>query len=150
MAVRRNQDEQVKAFWDQTEEELGEEVIVYAMGRCLSGCAELPPSAQMWGLFFITERALYFRHFPRQSWFNSLMSSSGVSADKEVYISVPMERIQDVAVHRESSFLKRLMSSTPPTFSIEYIEADASVQTLSFFVESKTDTFYKVIDSCRA
>ena len=149
MAEQQKQDQEVKAFWDKTEEELGEEVIVYAMGRCLSGCAEADSITQIWGLFFLTERALYFRHFPRQNWFSSLTSGSKGSADKEIYFSVPMDRIKGVELHRESSFLKRLLSATPPVFALEYVEADASLQTLRFFVESKTDAFFKVIESCR-
>lgn len=150
MAARQNQDEQVKAFWDKTEEELGEEVIVYTMGRCLSGCGDVDVRGQIWGLFFVTERALYFRHFPRHSWLDSLVSGSrSAGGDQEIYFSIPMNRMQSVSLNREASLLKRLLSATPPVFSIDYIEADASVQTLRFFLETRIDTFFKVIESCR-
>lgn len=151
MATRQNQDAQVKAFWDKTEEELGEEVIIYTMGRCISGCVPKRDSkAQMWGLFFLTERALYFRHFPQQNWLSSFMSSgAGISAGEEIYFSVPMERMQSVSVDQYRTFWQRLFSGEPPTFSIDYFEADGSVQTLRFFLEGKTDAFLKVIQSCR-
>ena len=150
MGAPSQEEQQVKAFWDKTEAELGEEVIACTMGKGLSGWSADEPQRELWGLFFVTERALYFRHFPAQHWLSSMVAGSALSVkDEEIYVAIPIDRMRSVALQQHRSLLKRLLSGHPSEFAIEYREADGSLNTVRFFLEAKSDAFLNVIEGGR-
>ena len=51
-------------FWQETEKEIGEEVLSYAMGSYYPGHKR---DAQLFGLLFISASAIHFRHFSQRS-----------------------------------------------------------------------------------
>ncbi len=65
-------DEGIRQFWQETEEQIGETVIVYGLAEYLSGGEEEGP---LWGLIYVTSTRLFFRHFPQTSWISSLVSA---------------------------------------------------------------------------
>lgn len=151
MTERLNDDTQIKAFWDKTEAELGEAVIVCTVGRALSGWVKDVSRKELWGLFFLTERALYFRHFRKQHWLSAAAAGSGLQTeDRELYAAIPFDRMQTVTLQRHGSILKRLFFGNPAEFCIEYAEADGSWHTVRFALDAKADTFLNVIETCRA
>lgn len=148
MAAALHDQARIKAFWDKTEAELGERVIVYAMGKGLSGWIADDPRRELWGLFFVTQRALYFRHFRKQHWLSSLTSGSGSQVEGEEFtVDIPLERIRSAQLQRHRSFLKRLLSGSPPQFVIEYRRADGAAGTVRFFVDAKSEAFLNAIES---
>ncbi len=138
-------DEQVRQFWEETEEELGEMVIVYAMGRCLSGCSEI--AAPLWGLVFITERAFYFRHFAKPQWLTAFPAGAPGhrNIDEEVYFSIDRDRITNCLVEREPSLLRRMFTEATPVMALTYDVPGDLPQTIHIAVETKFDEFVKFL-----
>jgi hypothetical protein len=132
-------------FWQRTEEELGETVAVYTIGKCYGGCVE--GDVEVWGLFFVTERALYFRHFPSSNWFSALLqnSTSPGSGREEVYFSIPLEKIEDAELEPEPSLLRRIFSYTPPALRVTYRDRHGDTAELRFVCETKRDEFLALL-----
>ena len=141
MARKRGNQESVEEFWRRTEEELGEKVMVYAMGRCLSGC--VASDQPMWGLCFVTDGGFYFRHFPQANWFRLLTDRlAGESASEEdIYLSVSRNQIQQVEVHRTRSWWKKLFSYSPPVLQIDYLEQRGTTGSMRLVIESDVERF---------
>jgi hypothetical protein len=131
--------ESPEEFWRRTEEELGETVLLYTIGKCLEGCGA--DETDVWGLFFVTGRALYFRHFPTANWFSAMMQSvTEPSSPREgIYFSIPRERIDAVSVERERSLLRRILSYSPPALRIRYRDQYNIDAELRFVPESKRE-----------
>ncbi len=139
--------ESPEEFWRRTEEELGESVRLYTVGRCTHGCSD--HGGEVWGLVFVTERALYFRHFPSSNWFSALVKS-GTSASetgKEVYFSIPLTDIADVEVQYEPSILRRIFRYSPPAVSISYRDSHHADALLRFIPESKAEKIKAMLTS---
>ncbi|MFP4010797.1 MAG: hypothetical protein ACLFUM_03790 [Spirochaetaceae bacterium] len=131
--------ESPEEFWRRTEEDLGEKVLVYAMAKCLRGCAE--GNAGVWGLLFVTERALYFRHFPSANWFSAIVQSAGDPGKPRegIYFSVPRSDVGDVSVMRETSLLRRMFTPSPPVMRVSYRDSRNLDAELQLVVESKLE-----------
>ena len=125
--------ESPEEFWRRTEEELGETVEVYTIGKCLEGCGA--EGTEVWGLFFVTGQALYFRHFPSSNWLSAMMQSvSDPTSPREgIYFSIPLSDISEVEVERETSLLRRIFRYSPPRIRLLYRDT-RNVQTVMRFV----------------
>lgn len=85
-------------FWEQQEKALGTPILARALAQYRSGGeaaekGEVKPP--LWGLIYLTERALYFHHFAQQNWFSSLLqSTSGPSSapgrGDEITMEIPL------------------------------------------------------------
>ncbi|MFP4485095.1 MAG: hypothetical protein ACLFO1_09610 [Spirochaetaceae bacterium] len=129
----------VQEFWRRTEEELGETVEAYAMAHCISGCLE--SGAGLWGLAFITNRALYFHHFAKQNWFMSIVTAERSAASKEVKLDVDRESIREVSISREPSLLKRIFAYSPPTLDVTYLDPAGREQIMRLALDTKLKEF---------
>ena len=69
MAAKR-ESESTETFWKEMAESLGENVLSYTLGQYIGG---LEPEGPLWGILYMTETRLFFRHFPQQSWISSLV-----------------------------------------------------------------------------
>jgi hypothetical protein len=146
MQLFRSKRESPEDFWKRTEEELGETVSLYTIGKCKEGCVE--GGREIWGLFFVTERALYFRHFPSTNWFAALAqtaTSTGFGRE-EVYFSVPLADIENVELQREPSLLRRLLSYTPPELRVTYRDRSGSPALLRFIPEMKQQELKNLLE----
>lgn len=147
MSLFKNESESVEEFWKNTEAEIGEKVVAFTMGRCLSGCGE--SEEPKWGLYFVTSSTLYFRHFAQRNWLSALMVSGlgggSKSEPREIYLSIPVSRIDSISVQRESSLLRRLFSYSPPVIFLSYRDEPGDQREMRFFVETKLETFVSVL-----
>lgn|SRR5690554_4722692 len=64
----------VDEFWRETEEVIGEDVLAYGLAQYHSGGDEEGP---LWGLIYVTATRLFFRHFPQENWFSSVLGGVG-------------------------------------------------------------------------
>jgi hypothetical protein len=137
--------ESPEEFWRRTEEELGEQVLLYTIGKCLEGCGA--DDTEVWGLFFVTERALYFRHFPSSNWFSAIMQNvtEPTSPREGIYFSIPRERIEAVAVQRETSLLRRILSYSPPALRVDYRDQYNIDTVLRFIPESRREDMQSLL-----
>lgn len=60
----------VDEFWRETEEQIGETVLAHGLAQYRSGGEEEGP---LWGLIYVTPTRLFFRHFPQENWFSSIL-----------------------------------------------------------------------------
>ena len=134
--------ESPEEFWRRTEEELGETVEVYTIGKCLEGCGA--GESEVWGLFFVTERALYFRHFPSSNWLTSMMQSATdpTSPREGIYFSIPLSDISEVDVEREPSLLRRIFRYSPPRIRLLYRDTRNVETVMRFVPETKLEEMY--------
>jgi len=110
-------DQDVKEFWATMEESLGTKILGYALGQYLSG---RDPAKPLWGLLYLTETALYFRHFQQQNWISAISQSGGISrGNSEVMLEVQLTT--DMVLQREppAGFLWRLLRGSPKVFSLD-------------------------------
>ena len=134
-------------FWRRTEEELGESVRLYTVGRCTHGCVD--DGNGEWGLFFLTDRALYFRHFPSANWFSALIksSTSGSQLSEGVYFSISRGDISEVEIEHEPSLLRRIFRYSPPAVRISYRDEHHQSAVLRFIPESKAEKFKEMLST---
>lgn len=137
--------ESPEEYWRRTEEELGETVHLYTIGKCLEGCGA--DGSEVWGLLFVTDRALYFRHFPSVNWFTAMMQSvtEPASPREGIYFSIPRSDIDGVTVERETSLLRRIFSYSPPALRITYRDEYNVWTVLRFVPESKAEEMRAIL-----
>ncbi|MFP4374779.1 MAG: hypothetical protein ACLFPO_10645 [Spirochaetaceae bacterium] len=134
--------ESPEEFWRRTEEELGETVEVYTIGKCLEGCGA--DEREVWGLFFVTAGALYFRHFPSSNWFSAMLQgvTDPTSPREGIYFSIPLEDISEARIERETSLIRRIFRYSPPRIRLRYRDAH-NVQTVMCFIpETKLEEMH--------
>lgn len=139
MQLFSSRGESPEEFWRRTEEELGETVEVYTIGKCLEGCGA--DESEVWGLFFVTERALYFRHFPSSNWLSAMMQSATDPASPRtgIYFSIPLTDISGVHVEREPSLLLRIFRYSPPRIRLLYRDTHNVETVMRFVPETKLE-----------
>lgn len=140
---------EVERFWRETEERIGEHVLLYSLGQYQAGYGDVRPGA--WGLFYISESALHFQTFPSQNWFSALFR--GISrgrareTETEMEFMVPQASIREVRLITEGSWWKRLVSPHPPIVSVLYIDADGQEADLRFAMDMKVKDFVNLLNA---
>jgi hypothetical protein len=135
--------ESVESFWERTEAELGETVELYDMAYCPSGC--LAGDVGIWGLAFVTNRALYFHHFPKRNWFTSVVTQDASADEQELKLEVDRDSIRAVQVHREESLLRRIFTYSPPVLEIRYLDRQGNDALMRLNLDSKLDAFERLL-----
>lgn len=133
------QGEGVKQFWDSIERTVGNKIEKFALGELKSGFRGLPPSTV--GMFFATEEGFYFHTQPKQSWFDSVLRnvrSSKKNKENALLFTVPFHAIEQVAIHAEYSFLKRLFSQNIVPVTISFMNDEGADEKLVFSLMSGT------------
>lgn len=117
----RNQEEETRKFWESVERETGLPVLEYALGQYMSGYDDR--EGPEWGLLYLTEETLYFRHFSSGNWFTAIMSAGRGerSGDSAFTIQVPVSAITDVEHEEQTSFWERLFRPRPSVTVIQYL-----------------------------
>lgn len=70
---KRGEDSSTERFWKDTETKIGEAVLAYGLAQYISGEEDDGP---LWGIIYLSETRLFFRHFPQTSWFVSIMANT--------------------------------------------------------------------------
>lgn len=137
--------EEVRRFWAETEEQLGETVILYDMARCITGCGE--SNRPLWGLTFITDRALYFRHFAKPHWLTAFpgRGSGYRELDEEIYFSIDRDRITDLVVEDAPSILQKVFVGSQPVLTIAYGMHPEPIQIVRLSIETKFQEFIDLL-----
>lgn len=131
----------IDTFWSQVAEEIGEPVLAYGLGRYISGRDEPGP---LWGLIYHSATIFYYRHFPQQSWFSSLLSQRkiegrGDARGREIIYEIPLAQIKTVNASREGSWVQRILSPSPPVISL--VGVFESTPPFRFTIENNGDAF---------
>ena len=128
--------EEVKEFWKNLEEEIGESIQVYTLGEYRQG--DLGLSAPRVGLFYLTETALYFQTFPKSNWFSSIMGGFGKKKKEEKgeTVKIPLSRIEK-AYLQKPTFMEKLFSPKMPVVIISFIDMDEMEKSIMVATDEK-------------
>ena len=79
-------------FWKEREADLGTPILAKVLGQVLRD--ETP--APLWGLFYTTEKALYFQTFKSDNWLSAMFSNGkkSKSRTKDETIEIPAESME--------------------------------------------------------
>ncbi|AEF86287.1 hypothetical protein TREPR_1106 [Treponema primitia ZAS-2] len=133
MATKKNTDP--AEFWKEYEAKLGEKVLAFSLGQCISGWADCEPP--LWGLLIATGHGFRFHHFPHEGWIQVIArTSSGGAPPTEKTLFVPRDRILSAELRREQSLLKRIVFARAPRFVLRYLDSDGTE--IEFLAEADT------------
>ena len=117
----RNQEEETRKFWESVEREVGLPVLEYALGQYMSGYDDR--QGPEWGLLYVTEETLYFRHFPSSNWFSAIMSAGrgDKKGDVGFTIQLAVSSITSVEHEEQTSLLERIFRPRPSVTVVHYL-----------------------------
>jgi hypothetical protein len=135
----------VEQFWSETEERLGEKVLINSLGQYLRGEADLPGGT--WGLFYLSESALHFQTFPSENWFSLLMRGRGGRSRRkeEASFDVPFASIGAAELASDASLLRKIFAPRPPLVAVEYRSAGGAPVVLEFIMDMRVKEFVKTL-----
>ena len=122
--LNKNEEEETKKFWESVERETGMPVLEHALGQYIRGYEGV--AGPVWGLLYLTERELYFQHFPASNWFSAILSTGGAKRDEGFSLQIPISAIESLDSQRPTTFWQRIFRPFPPTIVINYRLGDVT------------------------
>jgi hypothetical protein len=140
----RNEDD-VRKFWVETEERIGERVLVYTLGRHIGGYADVQPGT--WGLFYVSETTLHFQTFHSENWFSSILRGRKRSqpTETEMEFHLPLSSLREVGVTRQKSWVRRIFAPEAPTIHAGYALPTGDEGELRFSMDLKMKEFVETL-----
>jgi len=128
--------EEVREFWENLEEEIGESIEVYTLGEYRQG--DLDIVTPKVGLFYLTETALYFQTFPKSNWFSAILGGIGKKKkeDKGETVKIPLTRIEK-AYLQKPTFMEKLFSPKMPVVIVSFIDMDEVEKSIMVATDEK-------------
>ncbi|HKK48723.1 MAG TPA: hypothetical protein VJ932_06470 [Alkalispirochaeta sp.] len=127
-------------FWTQLEQELGQPILASTLGRYIEGRDATGP---LWGLIYITQDTLYFRHFAQSNWFSSMMSTDGEEGtvrNRNVTFEVPFQNVETVVPPIPRRGILRILQSPDRVFRLRS-HTPGSADDFVFSVEGALEPF---------
>ncbi len=126
MLFGRQENPDPAQFWEDLQEELGEDILLYTLGEL----EEMPQGANdsnvpkerhrgAVGLCYCTDTAFYFHTFPEKSWFTTLVTSKK-NRKEEFRLRIPRTQILNVELIKPEGWCKRILSSPLERLRIRY------------------------------
>lgn len=106
----------IQEFWKALEESLGTPILGYSLGQYLSGGDG--DDKPLWGLLYLTETRLYFRHFSQQNWVSAIMQNNSTRGPREVQLEVPLEEGIVLEEEPPAGILGKLLGSGIPVYQL--------------------------------
>jgi hypothetical protein len=136
-------DNSAEEFWKKFEADTGEKLVVASMGQYF----EHGEKNGKWGLIFLTDRSLHYKHMPSNNSFLSLfsMNKPADSSGKEIELVFPLDSI--LAVNSPKRTWKdKLFGSPFQNFSLEVAVVDGAGKKIAF----STDPSNKLVERLAA
>ena len=93
-------------FWKERERDLGTAVLEKTLGQVITENENAPP---LWGIFYTTEKALYFQTFYSENWLSAMFSGGkGRSRSKDEIIEIPADNIELFQVRPKKTGFMRI------------------------------------------
>ena len=107
MLFERDDSMDAEEFWKEREKELGTAVLEKALGQVITENEKAPP---LWGIFYTTEKALYFQTFYSENWLSAMFSRGrkGRSRSKDEIIEIPANKIEYFRVRPKKTGFMRI------------------------------------------
>lgn len=143
--MAQTDNEEVKKFWEEREQEIGEKIHIYTLGEYRQGDLEFKPPKV--GLVYITESTFYFQTFPKSNWFSSLLGGMRKKQKEEepVTIAVPFSLIK-TAEHLKPSLMERIFSAKMPVIRIVYSDVSEKPKEIILATDDKGKEIVKSIN----
>jgi len=142
--------EEVKTFWEELENELGEKVIWYSLGELLVPFAGFTKNTV--GLFILTDTMFYFQTFPRTDLFKTITNTfrKKKKGGKKVQKGVPRSMIAEAETERPRGLVGRLSASSMPVLNVRF-EDGTEIERMRFsLLDKKRGTeFMEIINKDR-
>lgn len=84
----------IKKYWQDKEEEIGEKIIGKDMSEYIGGYPDL--TEQTWGILYYTKIAFYFQSFPRKNWITALLGGKEDKIEGNIKICILWKNVQEV------------------------------------------------------
>jgi hypothetical protein len=132
---------EIHEFWQQTEEEIGEKVIDKALARCIQGCSDKNPTSELWGLFFYSESAFFFKHFTQSNWLLNIIKSNKKKSDgnKEFLLRIPRDTVIEMQFITFRNLWQRMFSNNLPHLYLRYRDELRGEVEIRMMVEKKKE-----------
>ncbi|MCK5251252.1 MAG: hypothetical protein KAJ98_14865 [Spirochaetaceae bacterium] len=143
MLFGRNDGEDAEEFWKNREEDLGTPVLAKVLGRVIRENT----SAPLWGLFYTTEKALYFQTFQSENWLSSMFSGrkKGSGRTKDETIEIPADMIEIFRIKPKKRGLLNLFRQ-PPVVELRWKSSvTGEVRDMVFEMEGDAEAFVSSI-----
>lgn len=146
--LRRKKTVSNEEFWNRLEQDLGRPILAKALGRYISGRGEPGP---LWGLLYLTDTTLYFRHFAQTNWFTALTAAddpeageAGSGRNRNVLVEVSLAHIAAVERPSPAGFLGRFLSGPDTEYRLRSVYPEAEPIVIS--VENERETFVERLE----
>ncbi len=143
MLFGRNDGADAEDFWKNREEDLGMPILVKVLGRVIRENTPAP----LWGLFYTTEKALYFQTFHSENWLSNMFSGGkkGRGRTKDETIEIPADTIELFRVKPKKSGLLNLFHQ-PPLVELRWKSAISGfIEEMVFEMEGDADALVSSI-----
>ncbi len=131
-------------YWANLEREIGEKILFYTLGQSLTPMGEKQP-VPIWGLFYITQTRLFFRHFPKSGKLSVFGFGGSPTVDDPETFSVPRDTFVRVEILAKKKWWLRLFSSSMPAVVVEYRTEGGGTAEFRFILERKHDEFLDLL-----
>lgn len=131
------QEKSADTFWQDFEEQTGEQIVSRGLGKYISGWEEFDQKnfKGLWGLLINTSGGFRFHSFPQYSWFDSFIRFTEKDPPKEKTFFIPKEKITSTQIIKEEKWWKRIFSSSVPHLIILYADENGAEKRLVFETE---------------
>jgi len=106
MLFGNNDSLDAQEFWNEREKELGMPVLAKALGQVI----QKDTTAPLWGLFYTTEKVLYFQTFYSENWLSTMFSGGrkGRSRTKDEIVEIPAGSIEYFRIRPKKTGLLKI------------------------------------------
>jgi len=135
-AVAQTDNDEVRKFWEDREQEIGEKIRIYTLGEYRQGDLDFTPPKV--GLVYITETTFYFQTFPKSNWFASLIGGfkKKQKEDEPITLAIPFSLIH-TAEHVKPTFMEKLFSAKMPVIRIVYSDVTEKKKQMVLATDSR-------------
>lgn len=147
MLFGNNDGVEADEFWKSREEDLGTPILAKVLGRVIR--EETP--APLWGLFYTTEKALYFQTFKSDNWLGAMFSNGkkGKSRTKDETIEIPAESMEYFRVKATKGGLFKFFHQ-PPVVELRWKSPITQlIEDIVFEMEGDAAKFISTIPALR-
>ena len=143
MLFGRNDGVEADEFWKSREEDLGTAVLGKVLGRVIRADTATP----LWGLFYTTDKAIFFQTFKSDNWLSGMFSAGkkGRSRTKDETIEIPAASIEFFRVKPKKGGMLKIFHQ-PPIVEMRWKSPITElVEDMVFEMEGDADAFVATV-----
>lgn len=120
--MNKDRERDAAKYWQDKEQDIGEEIRGRDMCEYLGGYNELRQRA--WGLLYFTDNAFYVEIYSQKSWWGSLPGTGSQERQQEsILIKISWNIVQDIHIPPKKNRFLALFSSSHNRVFIKYLQS---------------------------